>query len=117
MIKVKRVYDGAEEDDGVRVLVDALWPRGVRREEAKIDEWLKEIAPSSELRRWFNHDPSKWEEFKSRYWRELDSRREAVDRLVSLAKGNKVTLLYSTRDRERNNAVALLEYLGSKGII
>ncbi|GGP22211.1 hypothetical protein GCM10007981_17360 [Thermocladium modestius] len=117
MLKVKRVYDAVEEEDGLRILVDALWPRGIKGEKARIDVWLKEIAPSGELRRWFNHEPSRWEEFKSRYWRELDSKREAVDRLISLAKGNKVTLLYSARDRERNNAVALLEYLRSKGVV
>ncbi|MEM0183994.1 MAG: DUF488 family protein, partial [Thermoproteus sp.] len=110
MIKIKRVYEEPSPDDGVRVLVDRLWPRGLSRERAKVDYWLKEVAPSDELRRWFGHDPERWEEFKERYWRELDSKREAVEELVALVRSNAVvTLLYAARDRERNNAVALRE--------
>ncbi len=112
MIKVKRVYEPPSEDDGLRVLVDRLWPRGLRREEAKVDLWLRDAAPSDELRRWFGHDPSKWDEFKARYFEELRGNR-AVDKLLEvLRSGKTVTLLYAARS-PYNNAVALKEYLKS----
>ncbi|MEZ0249085.1 MAG: DUF488 domain-containing protein [Thermoproteus sp.] len=115
MIKTKRVYEEPSLDDGVRVLVDRLWPRGLSREQAKVDYWLKEVAPSDELRRWFGHDPEKWEEFKERYWRELDAKRDVVERLVEIIKtSGTVTLLYAARDPDRNNAVALREYLKAR---
>ncbi len=108
MIKVKRVYDPLEKDDGIRILVDRLWPRGIRRD--LIDVWLKDVAPSDELRRWYNHEPDKWEEFKRRYFEEL-SRNPKVEILLQLIrKGNNVTLLYASKSRY-NNAVALKEYL------
>jgi uncharacterized protein YeaO (DUF488 family) len=108
MIKVKRVYDPLEKDDGIRILVDRLWPRGIRR--SQIDVWLKDVAPSDELRKWYNHDPDKWEEFKRRYFEEL-SRNPKVEILLQLIKkGNNVTLLYASKS-PYNNAVALKEYL------
>ncbi|AKV73948.1 MULTISPECIES: DUF488 domain-containing protein [Metallosphaera] len=110
MIKIKRVYDEASSDDGVRVLVDLLWPRGLRKEEAKIDLWMRQVAPSDELRKWFGHDPRRWEEFKRRYLDELRNN-PAVKDLVELASNRDVTLLFSARDRERNNAVVLKEYV------
>ncbi|KUO84160.1 MAG: DUF488 family protein [Thermoproteus sp.] len=107
MIKAKRVYDPPEPGDGVRVLVDRLWPRGVRRE--AVDVWMREVAPSDELRRWFSHDPARWEEFKARYWRELDGNPK-VEELLELARRGDVTLLYAARS-PYNNAEALKEYL------
>jgi len=108
MIKVKRVYEPLEKDDGIRILVDRLWPRGIRR--SQIDVWLKDVAPSDELRRWYNHEPDKWEEFKKRYFEEL-SRNPKVEILLQLIrKGNNVTLLYASKS-PYNNAVALKEYL------
>ncbi|MEJ2779493.1 DUF488 family protein [Stygiolobus sp. CP850M] len=108
MIKVKRVYDPLEKDDGIRILVGRLWPRGIRR--SQIDVWLKDVAPSDELRRWYNHEPDKWEEFKRRYFEEL-SRNPKVEILLQLIKkGNNVTLLYASKS-PYNNAVALKEYL------
>jgi uncharacterized protein YeaO (DUF488 family) len=110
-IRTKRVYDPPEKSDGYRVLVDRLWPRGISREKARVDEWLKEIAPSSELRNWYGHDPEKWKEFKSRYFRELGRNRPAVGALRKQVKKGKTTLLYASREREINNAAALKEYL------
>ncbi|MFP3347537.1 MAG: DUF488 family protein [Sulfolobaceae archaeon] len=108
MIKVKRVYDSLEKDDGIRILVDRLWPRGIRRDQ--VDVWLKDVAPSDELRRWYNYEPDKWEEFKRRYFEEL-SRNPKVEILLQLIKkGNNVTLLYASKS-PYNNAVALKEYL------
>jgi len=111
MLKVKRIYDRASPDDGKRILVDRLWPRGLKKEDAKIDEWLKDIAPSDELRKWFAHDPKKWKEFKERYKKELKDKGEILARLKKEVKHGDVTLLYSTRDEEHNNAVALMETL------
>lgn len=114
MIKTKRVYENAEDNDGFRVLVDRLWPRGLSKEHAKIDEWLKDAAPSGELRRWFSHDPNKWPEFRRRYRDELDKKGEVLNVLVEKARKNNVTLLYATKDRERNNAIVLKEFLEEK---
>jgi uncharacterized protein YeaO (DUF488 family) len=111
MVGVKRVYDPAEPGDGIRFLVERLWPRGVRKESLKMDAWLKEAAPSDALRRWFGHDPQKWEEFRERYFAELSGRREALQPIIEAAERGDVTLLYSARDRENNNAVALREYI------
>jgi uncharacterized protein YeaO (DUF488 family) len=115
MIKTKRIYELPAEEDGFRILVDKLWPRGVKKEEAKIDLWLREIAPSDELRRWFSHDPQKWEEFKKEYVRQLATKQELLQkiRLMEKEKGN-ITLLYSAREAEHNNAVALLAILKKK---
>lgn len=110
-IRVKRVYEKASPSDGYRVLVDRLWPRGLSKEEARIDAWLKEIAPSTRLRQWFGHDPSKWSEFKKRYFRELDGRTELVASLAERAKTQTVTLVFAAKDERHNNAQALKEYL------
>lgn len=107
-IKIKRVYDEYNKNDGTRILVDRLWPRGVRKEDAKIDEWMKDIAPSDSLRKWFNHDPEKWGEFKKRYKKELKDKSDLVALLSKLEKVKGIiTLIYSAKDEEHNNAVAL----------
>ena len=111
MIKVKRVYDPASPSDGRRVLVDRLWPRGMKKEDAAIDEWLKDIAPSNELRKWYAHDPAKWSEFRKRYKAELKDKTEIIDRLRQEARKSTVTLLFSSRETELNNAVALKEFI------
>lgn len=111
MVKLKRVYDPPSPDDGKRILVDRLWPRGIKKDDARIDEWLKEIAPSNELRTWFGHDPSKWKEFKNRYIRELKTKQELVKRLRQEAKKNTVTLLFAAKDTKHDNAVVLREVL------
>ncbi len=108
MIKVKRVYEKEEKDDGIRILVDRLWPRGIKKNQ--IDIWLKDIAPSEDLRKWFNHDPSKWEEFKVRYFNELNNNPKIKVLLELVKKSNNITLLYSARS-PYNNALALKEYL------
>lgn len=113
-LKLKRAYDAPEPDDGLRVLVDRLWPRGVSKDSARIDLWLKELAPSTALRKWFGHDPAKWDEFRARYRRELASRDEALARLFALARKGPVTLVYGAADREHNDAVALKEVLQSR---
>jgi len=111
MIRIKRVYESAENDDGTRILVDRLWPRGVNKGAARIDGWLKEIAPSNELRKWFAHDIKKWERFKTRYSRELEQKRHLIDELRSLSKRGTVTLVYSAKDELHNQAVVLKEIL------
>lgn len=113
LIRVKRVYDAYEEEDGIRILVDRLWPRGLRKEEARIDYWMKDIAPSSELRKWFSHDKNKWEEFKRKYFEELRNKGEKISFIKELSKTSNVTLLYSSKERIYNNAMALKEYLDS----
>jgi uncharacterized protein YeaO (DUF488 family) len=107
MLQIKRIYDLWSRDDGKRILVDRLWPRGIKKDEAKIDEWLKDIAPSDTLRKWFSHDPVKWPVFLEKYKRELMDKKEIVNRLRSEAKNRKITLLFSASDREHNNAVVL----------
>lgn len=114
-VEVKRVYDVPSAEDGVRILVDRLWPRGLKKEAAKLDDWLREIAPSDELRKWFGHDPDRWEEFKVRYFHELDRQSEALHELKEKASSGKVTLLFAARDETHNNAMALKEYLEGAG--
>ena len=109
-IQVKRIYEAAHPQDGFRIFVDRLWPRGMRKEKANIDLWLKEIAPSDSLRNWFNHEPEKWEEFKRRYSQELDQNHELVEQRTQHA-NNKVTFLFSAKNETHNHAVALREYL------
>jgi uncharacterized protein YeaO (DUF488 family) len=111
MVKVKRIYDPSSRADGKRILVDRLWPRGLKKEEAGIDEWLKEISPSNELRQWYSHDPAKWTEFKDRYRKELAPHADLIQRLKAEGKKRTVTLLFSSKELERNNAVALKEIL------
>lgn len=114
LIKTKRIYDAPAAGDGFRILVDRLWPRGVKKENARIALWLKEIAPSEELRKWFGHDPAKWAEFKKRYFAELRRQPELLALLRQHARAGAVTLLYSAKDEKHNNAVALLEFLQSQ---
>jgi uncharacterized protein YeaO (DUF488 family) len=114
MLKIKRVYDPPSRDDGKRILVDRLWPRGLKKENARIDEWIKEIGPSTELRKWFSHDPEKWEEFKRRFFKELQKNGETVDRVIATAKKSTVTLLFGSREERYNNALALKEFIESR---
>ena len=107
MIKIKRVYETAATADGRRFLVDRLWPRGIRKEALALAGWCKEAAPSQKLRKWFNHDPAKWKEFERRYRAELDARPESRKPLLEAARAGKITLLFSARDTEHNNAVVL----------
>lgn len=108
MVTIKRVYEDANKDDGYRVLVDRLWPRGVSKEKAKLDLWMKEIAPSTELRKWFGHDPAKWTEFQAKYKEELRSHKELLEELRELEKKHKaVTLLYGAKDTQHNEAIVL----------
>lgn len=109
MVKIKRVYDPASPGDGKRILVDRLWPRGIKKEDASVDEWLKDIAPSAELRKWFGHDPAKWHDFRRRYRDELSQKEEIVEGLRQEAQTRTVTLLYAARDEEHNNAVVIRE--------
>jgi len=113
-IKVKRVYDEYEISDGFRVLVDRIWPRGMSKERIKADLWLREIAPSNDLRKWFDHEADRWEEFKRRYFAELDKKGELIHLLVEKASKSTLTLLYSASSKEYNQAVVLREYLLSK---
>lgn len=113
-LRIKRVYDPPTDDDGCRILVDRLWPRGLTKERAQLDAWLKEIAPSNELRRWYGHDPGKWDEFRERYFKELDDRSKQVDELLELVRKGPATLLFSSKELRLNNAVALKEYLASR---
>lgn len=114
MIALKRVYDPAESGDGARFLVERLWPRGVRKQDLKMDDWPKEVAPSTELRKWFGHDPGKWTEFRKRYTAELKQHPDAWQPIVAKARRGRVTLLYSSHDAEHNNAVALKKFLEAK---
>ncbi|OGP93853.1 MAG: hypothetical protein A2157_15805 [Deltaproteobacteria bacterium RBG_16_47_11] len=111
MIKIKRIYDTPTPDDGIRILVDRLWPRGLSKEKAKVDLWFKEIAPSNELRKWYAHDPKKWTEFRKTYFSDLNMKRELVNQIVQKMKEGEVTLLYSSKEEKINNAVALKEYI------
>jgi uncharacterized protein YeaO (DUF488 family) len=110
-VRLKRVYDKPAKADGRRVLVDRIWPRGLTKKEARIDDWVKEIAPSDRLRKWFGHDPARWEEFNRRYATELSKRRGQVEQLAREAEKRTVTLLFGAKDINHNNAVALMEYL------
>ncbi|MBS3734895.1 MAG: DUF488 family protein [Phycisphaerae bacterium] len=115
-IRIKRIYDDADDGDGYRVLVDRLWPRGIKKADAELDAWARELAPSDALRKWFGHDADKLDEFKKRYAKELDSNDDAaqtLDDLKSRARDGRVTLLYAAKDTDHNNAVALKEYLES----
>lgn len=115
-IKIKRFYEAPENSDGKRILVDRLWPRGVAKAKARIDEWLKEIAPSNQLRQWYGHKPERWEEFQKRYREELQTaeKQELLKHLKSLARRGTVTLLFTTKETECNNAVALANVLKRK---
>ena len=114
MFGIKRVYEKPDEGDGVRVLVDRLWPRGLKKEEVKIDHWMKDAAPSDSLRKWFAHKEELWPEFKRRYLEEMKDKKDILKQLQDLGKSKKVTLLYAAKDEERNNALVLLELLKKK---
>lgn len=111
MIRIKRIYDEVSKDDGKRILVDRLWPRGIKKENVRIDEWMKDIAPSEELRKWFSHDPSKWPEFKKRYAQEIENKKELVEQLRQESAKGVIILLFAAKDKEHNNALALREIL------
>lgn len=110
-VRVKRIYDSRSDSDGVRILVDRLWPRGLKKEDAEIDLWLKEIAPSNDLRRWFNHEAAKWSEFRERYEKELRENKPAVATLEERISGSTATLLYAAKDTEHNQAIVLRDFL------
>ena len=110
-LKLKRVYETPRKDDGARILVDRLWPRGLTKEKAKVDLWLKEIAPSTELRKWFGHDPKKWQSFRQRYQSELKHHADQLKLLKSKVKEGTVTLIYGARDQEHNEALVLKQFL------
>jgi uncharacterized protein YeaO (DUF488 family) len=110
-IKIKRVYEEANKEDGKRILVDRLWPRGLPKAKAKVDAWLKDVSPSTELRKWFGHEPSRWEEFKRRYRTELEKNNKQLADLKQLTKTTAVTLVYSAKDEQHNGAVVLKEFL------
>ena len=110
-LQLKRVYEAPHKDDGTRILVDRLWPRGLTKEKAKVDLWLKEIAPSTELRKWFGHDPKKWETFRARYQTELKNHPDELKLLKSKANQGRVTLIYGARDQEHNEALVLKQFL------
>ena len=115
-IKLKRAYDSARPGDGTRILVDRLWPRGVRKADAAIDLWAKDIAPSTPLRKWFAHDPARWHEFRRRYSEEIHRHRDQLDELRSLARKGRVTLVFAAHDRAHNDAVVLREILLGRSI-
>jgi len=110
-IRTRRIYDPPTARDGTRILVDGLWPRGVSKQQTRLDGWRRELAPSKELRQWFAHDPSRWEGFKERYFAELDAKHEALSALAETSGGGRLTLLFAARDPVHNNAFALREYL------
>lgn len=110
-IRIKRVYDEPQRDDGKRVLVDRLWPRGLSKDKARVDDWMKDIAPSGELRKWFGHRSDRWEEFRRRYLEELDRSTGDLAKLRELCRKETVTLLFAAKDTERNNAVVVREWI------
>jgi uncharacterized protein YeaO (DUF488 family) len=113
MLKLKRVYEEPSEEDGLRILVERLWPRGLDKKRAAIDVWMKDVAPSPEVRKWFGHAPEKWDEFKRRYWAELEENPGPVAELRRRIREGPVTLIYAARDEEHNGALALCEYLNT----
>lgn len=113
-IRLKRVYEAPSAEDGTRVLIDRLWPRGLSKDSAALDDWPKDVAPSNELRRWYGHAPERWPEFRARYTAELEQTGEALERLLKLCRQGRVTLLFAARDAERANAVVLKEVLEAR---
>jgi uncharacterized protein YeaO (DUF488 family) len=113
-IRVKRVYDAPAPEDGRRILVDRLWPRGLTKEKAKIDYWAKDVSPSNELRKWYGHDPAKWGEFRKRYYAELDRNESGIEALIEAMGKGPVSFLYSSTERTINNAEALKLHLGGR---
>ena len=116
-IRIKRAYEPPTHDDGTRILIDRLWPRGVKKENLALDQWAKELAPSTELRQWFGHDPALWEEFRRRYAAELRPHADLLESLRALARKSPITLVYSAHDEAHNNAVAMREFLLAPGTI
>ena len=114
MIQIKRVYEAAEKKDGERFLVDRLWPRGIKKENLDAKAWLKDVAPSNELRNWYHHEPARWTEFRKRYFAELKESPQAWQPLLEAARRGTITLLYSAKNTEDNNAVALKEFLAKR---
>ncbi len=110
---LKRAYEAPSAKDGKRILVERLWPRGLKKQNAKVDEWLKDIAPSRELRTWYSHDPAKWLEFRKRYWTELGTKKELINKLRDEAKHNRITFLFGSKEEKLNSAAALKEYIES----
>jgi uncharacterized protein YeaO (DUF488 family) len=110
-LNIKRVYDDPDKNDGYRILVDRLWPRGISRSELLFDEWIKDLAPSTSLRKWFNHEPEKWSAFIWRYQQELKHNKAVVDLMKNLSMHTSVTLLYSARDKEHNHAIVLKHFI------
>lgn len=106
-IECKRAYDDINKNDGYRVLVDRVWPRGIKKEALELDDWIKDLAPSTELRKWFGHDPERWQTFSKRYRKELEEQQETLKALVKNAGKKRITLIYSAKDREHNNAIVL----------
>jgi len=115
MIKIKRIYEEATPDDGARILVDRVWPRGISKDNAAIQNWFKDLAPSEKLRKWYDHDPEKWKKFRQRYRAELQAREKelVMRRLATLSRERPVTLVYAARDRNHNNAVALRDFIAN----
>lgn len=113
MLKIKRVYDDVSQQDGRRILVDGVWPRGIKKENLGHDEWMKDIAPTKELRKWFDHDADKWDEFKKKYKKELDDHKDDLKKIKEDADGHNVTLLYAAKDEKHNQAVVIKEYIES----
>jgi uncharacterized protein YeaO (DUF488 family) len=114
-VRLKRAYEAPAPDDGTRILIDRLWPRGVKKADAEIDEWMKEIAPSTELRKWFGHDPGRWEDFQRRYRTEIREHTGELNRLRALAQRGRITLVFSARDEAQNDAVVLRDLLLDRG--
>ena len=115
MIYLKRAYEKSSVDDGVRILVERLWPRGLTKAKAALDLWIKGVAPSPDLRKWFGHDPARWKQFKQRYWKELKHKKDDVDVLRRKARQGRVTLIYAAHDKEHNGALALKEFIEQRG--
>jgi len=113
-ISLKRVYEKASAEDGKRILVDRLWPRGLKKEDAHIDELLRDLAPSNELRKWYGHDPAKWSQFKEKYWKELVAKKDIVSKLAKECREKKVTFVFAAKEQQYNNAAALKEYIESR---
>ena len=114
MIQLKRVYDAPSKTDGKRLLIERLWPRGIKKTDLKMDDWIKEAGPSTGLRKWFNHDPAKWDGFRQRYFRELEKKPAVWRPILTAIEGGSVSLIYSSHDTQHNNSVALAEFLKTK---
>ena len=115
MIHLKRAYEKSSAEDGARILVERLWPRGLTKARAGVNLWIKDVAPSPELRKWFGHDPARWKQFKQRYWKELKEKKNDVDVLRHKAREGKVTFIYAAHDEEHNGALALKEFIEQRG--